>query len=377
MKPLKVNPEYKAMVPRPSAEDYRALETDIILKGKATEPIVINKDDVILDGHTRYDICRSNGCFFTTRLMEFDNQLDEKLYVLTTNLYRRHLNDFKKVEMAKPLERLLKEKAKNRMIEGGKGASFEEPLHVNEEVSKLIGVSKSTYERAKKVRDEGDFDLKTRVRSGDLSITAGYRQLVKPKHDTVLCPELPDGEFNVIYADPPWRYNFSETETRSIEVHYPTMSVEDICKLEIPSAENAVLFLWSTAPKLPEALEVMATWGFTYKTQAVWDKEIIGMGYWFRGQHELLLVGTKGNFSPPLEKLRRSSILRERRTTHSTKPETVYDIIESYFPSGKYLELFSRNHRLGWTMWGNETPDTYEAITPVNEVPQQENLGFD
>lgn len=77
------------------------------------------------------------------------------------------------------------------------------------------------------------------------------------------------------------------------------MELEEIKTLSIPSADNAVLFLWATAPKLKEALEVMEAWGFEYRTNAVWDKEIIGMGYWFRGQHELLLVGVKGEFSPP------------------------------------------------------------------------------
>lgn len=56
-----------------------------------------------------------------------------------------------------------------------------------------------------------------------------------------------------------------------------------------PSEDNAVLYLWATAPKLLEALEVMRAWGFKYKTQAVWDKSWVGMGYWFRGQHEILL----------------------------------------------------------------------------------------
>jgi len=76
-----------------------------------------------------------------------------------------------------------------------------------------------------------------------------------------------------------------------------------------------VLYLWATAPKLLEAIEVMKAWNFSYKTHAIWDKEKIGMGYWFRGQHELLLVGTKGHFSPPAASLRIPSVIREARNS--------------------------------------------------------------
>lgn len=72
------------------------------------------------------------------------------------------------------------------------------------------------------------------------------------------------------------------------------MKIEDICAMQVPSAADCILYLWATAPLLPEALRVVSAWGFDYKSCAVWDKEVLGMGYWFRGQHEILIVGTKG-----------------------------------------------------------------------------------
>lgn len=172
--------------------------------------------------------------------------------------------------------------------------------------------------------------------------------------DIVSTPAMPNELFNVIYADPPWQYDFSETDSRAIENQYPTMPLGKIKKLQIPSEENAVLFLWATAPKLREALEVLDAWGFTYRTNAVWDKEKIGMGYWFRGQHELLLVGVKGEFSPPNTENRVSSVIRKARTEHSMKPDSIYTMLETIFPNGKYLELFARNQRPRWKSWGLE-----------------------
>lgn len=108
-------------------------------------------------------------------------------------------------------------------------------------------------------------------------------------------------KYQVIYADPPWRYDFSQSKTRKIENQYPTMKLEDIKQLEVPVEDNSVLYLWTTAPKLQEGIEVLKAWGFEYKTCAIWDKEVIGMGYWFRNQHEVLLVGVRGKFSPPIK----------------------------------------------------------------------------
>jgi ParB/RepB/Spo0J family partition protein len=177
----------------------------------------------------------------------------------------------------------------------------------------------------------------------------------------------PEGEspdpVDVLLADPPWRYDFAETANRQIENQYPTMDLEalkahlgtELAAGRLSLADDAVLFLWATAPKLPEALAVMDAWGFTYKTHAVWDKAHIGMGYWFRGQHEPLLVGTRGSFSPPDPDARVSSVLRAARGEHSAKPVEVYEIIERYFPDATKHELFLRGEpRPGWTGSGYE-----------------------
>lgn len=163
-------------------------------------------------------------------------------------------------------------------------------------------------------------------------------------------------KYSIIYADPPWKYDFAKTNNRQIENHYPTMTVEEIKKLPIEniSEKDSVLFLWATSPKLIEAIEVMKAWGFNYKTHGIWDKEVIGMGYWFRGQHELLLVGTRGKFSPPASDLRKSSVFREKRGVHSKKPQFYRDYIGEVYNGLKKVELFARNAAEGWDVWGNE-----------------------
>lgn len=149
-------------------------------------------------------------------------------------------------------------------------------------------------------------------------------------------------KYEIIYADPPWKYSFSKSNSRKIENQYSTMTQTELCALSIPCAENSVLYLWATAPKLIEALEVMRAWGFNYKTNGIWDKQVIGMGYWFRGQHELLLIGTRGKFSPPRPEDRVGSLLSYRRGKHSKKPNEIRDLIGKWFPYDILDEFFER-----------------------------------
>jgi N6-adenosine-specific RNA methylase IME4 len=164
------------------------------------------------------------------------------------------------------------------------------------------------------------------------------------------------GLFPVLYADPPWRYDHSSTVNREVENHYPTMTIQEICALPVTkvTTDDCILFLWTTSPKLEEAFRVLNAWGFAYRTCAVWDKQKIGMGYYFRQQHELLLVATKGKIPPPLPANRPSSVISSTRGKHSKKPDELYTIIEQMYPELPKLELFARQNRKGWSAWGNQ-----------------------
>jgi len=178
------------------------------------------------------------------------------------------------------------------------------------------------------------------------------KKLVTPEDLTAI------GKFDVIYADPPYTYDIKLSHSRDIKHKYPVMSLEDIKSLRIPAADEAVLFLWVPSGLNLEGLEVMKAWGFEFRSEFIWVKGKIGMGYWLRAQHEKLYIGTKGNFPrPPAEKLKSSvytGIKGERSVEHSSKPDYFYKVIESYFPGRRYLELFARKQRPGWKAWGNE-----------------------
>jgi len=168
--------------------------------------------------------------------------------------------------------------------------------------------------------------------------------------------ELVSRRYPIVYADPPWRYDYAETENRAIENQYPTMTLDDICAMPLKeiTTPDALLFLWTTSPKLEESFRVIREWGFEYKTCMVWDKEKIGMGYYARQQHELLLIAKKGSIPAPEPADRPSSVIRFPRGKHSSKPEVFHEIIEKMYPNLPKIELFSRREREGWDAWGNQ-----------------------
>jgi len=213
-----------------------------------------------------------------------------------------------------------------------------------------LGISRPTFTRMVQLgtMEEEEF---VRVTNQFSSFYQWTHQSNKQK-ETITSP-LPQGEFNVIYADPPWRYNVSHLRGNP-EKYYPTMTVEEICNLKVPCSEDTVLFLWATNPMLEDALKVMEAWGFQYKTNMVWVKDRFGTGFYVRGQHELLLIGVKGNVHAPEESNRVSSVLHAPIKEHSEKPLEVYEVIEKMYPNAHYLELFARQKRQGWEVWGNE-----------------------
>lgn len=173
---------------------------------------------------------------------------------------------------------------------------------------------------------------------------------------------LPDKKYGVILADPEWRFATYSRDTgmdRAADNHYPTSETDVICARPVGeiAADDAVLFLWATAPMLPDALRVMTAWGFTYKSHVIWKKDRIGTGYWFRSQHELLLVGTRGSKLPaPAMGTQGSSVIDAPLGVHSAKPDEFHDLIEAYFPSLPKIELNARRSRSGWDAWGYEAP---------------------
>lgn len=183
---------------------------------------------------------------------------------------------------------------------------------------------------------------------------------------------LEERKFSTILADPPWRFT-NRTGKMAPEhkrlARYPTMTLEDICGLPVADhlEDRAHCYLWVPNALLPDGLQVLSSWGFTYKSNIIWHKvrkdggsDGRGVGFYFRNVTEVLLFGVRGKNVRTLAPGRRQvNFMASRKREHSRKPDEQYELIESC-SWGPYLELFGRGKREGWTVWGNQADADYK-----------------
>ena len=189
-------------------------------------------------------------------------------------------------------------------------------------------------------------------------------------------------KYSVILADPPWAFRAWSNKGmgRSAEQHYSTMRLENIKALPVAdlAAEDCVLFLWATFPMLKEALEVIDTWGFTYKTVAfTWVKEnrkspglFWGLGYWTRANAEVCLLATRG--SPKRQSAAVHQVILSPVEQHRKKPDAVRERIVALMGDVTRVELFARQETPGWDVWGNEVECSPGLASRLTISPQQD-----
>ena len=181
-----------------------------------------------------------------------------------------------------------------------------------------------------------------------------------------------DQSFGCVLADPPWQF-INRTGKMAPEhkrlSRYGTMDLAVISGLPVAkiNAPTSRLYLWGPNALLPEGLQVMKAWGFSYKSHIVWHKlrkdggsDGRGVGFYFRNVTEILLFGVRGKNARTLQPGRTQvNYLGTRKREHSRKPDEIYPIIESC-STGPRLEMFARGARPNWSVWGNQAVEGYE-----------------
>lgn len=369
-----------------SGSEFDALVADVQVNGLHL-PIVLHPDGRILDGRNRYRACQAAGVEPRYETWAGDPGT-EIAFVISLNLTRRHLSPSQLAMVAAKLA-TMRQGQRNDLTEISAKLS-------QAQAAELLNVSVDLVQFAKKVRERGSEELINAVERDEVAVStaADVAELPMSEQSELVArgeieilkaakkiraerneerraerteklaqiavgnsPLVTDTKYPVVYVDPPWRYEHIETESRAIENQYPTMALEDICAMPVGdvTTDDAILYLWATSPKLAEAMQVVEAWGFNYRTSMVWVKDQIGMGYYARQRHELLLICTKGQPPTPAPSDRPDSVVEAPRGgKHSAKPEVFYGVIERMYPTLPKIELFCRSPRSGWAAWGNQ-----------------------
>lgn len=175
--------------------------------------------------------------------------------------------------------------------------------------------------------------------------------------------------YGMILCDPPWRFmNYSAAgEAKNPVAHYDCMDMAALKALPVNhlAAPDCAMLMWGIAPMMPEAFELMRAWGFTYKSMGAWAKQsstgekwAFGTGYCFRSAAEFFLLGTRGAPRVRSRSIRNLIVAPVRQ--HSRKPDDLHTMAEALY-DGPRCELFARERRSGWDVWGNQTDKFAEA----------------
>ena len=335
-------------------------------------PVVITLDNQLIAGARR--LAAADQLHWSTIPVRVVETLDDVVMALKAeideNTCRKDLMPSEKVALARDLEPLERQAALERHAasaargkEGGRGkkktgagnsrTGMGRAPVAKDQVASAVGFARKTLAKADAVVEAAELEpdkfahlLAAMDRSGN--VHAAFRRLDVLRQAEAIAArptQLPDGPFDVVAADPAWRYPGSD-------VPYPDMSVDDICKLPVSglAAENCVLWFWTTNHHMRESFTVLDAWGFTSKALLTWGKQQPGTGQYLLGQTEHCHLAVRGK--PLIVLTHQSTLLLADRGAHSVKPEAFYQLVETMCPGSK-IELFARRKRPGWSSWGS------------------------
>jgi N6-adenosine-specific RNA methylase IME4 len=355
-------------------------------------PIVLDSQSKLIVGERRLRACQQLGWTdIPATMAETFDDIERALYAeRDENVERKPWTPSEAVEMAAKLvpyeERAAAERQYEGQARGGKSAGRgrkqttedssgktlpkakrDETACTTARIAKAVGLSRPTLEKAQAVvqaaqDDPERFEPLAQQMDQTGKVDGAYRKLRKTQQLDQLrqreaAPGPPGGLYDVIVVDPPWPVAVQGREVRpqQIGLAYQAMTVEEIYALELPTAAQCHVWLWTTQRFLPEAFACLQRWGLTYHCCFVWHKPG-GMQPMNLPQFncEFAVYATKG--SPPfVETTDFLTCFQAPRHEHSAKPEAFYTLV-ARVTAGRRLDLFARRAIQGFDAWGCEAP---------------------
>lgn len=384
-----VHPAADAL-PMIEGPEFDSLVEDIRANGQRHAIVLDHTGKWLVDGRNRKRACNAIG--MEPRFERLPENTNLAAYVISTNLKRRHLNESQRGMIAAAIANLGQGQRKTRPEGGSEGVT-------QAEAAVGAGVSERTVQRANAVRDKGVPELVDAVVKGKVDLKGAeqvaklspkqQRDLIKERVDTSKGPvrggklaalsrqetkretvrnintgkvkPMPIGQFGVIYADYPWKYENSDQHDGSRgHMGYPPMELDAILAHAAEAGRRAgkdcIIALWVTNLYIPHIGRVVEAYGAEHHTMLTWPKPRAGVGSWPRGQTEHVVIASIGKPTHTLNEI--STLLPSwnpaRPGEHSSKPAELAELLAKHC-SGPFLELFGREQRDQWTVWGAES----------------------
>ncbi|MBF0466881.1 MAG: hypothetical protein HQK96_09715 [Nitrospirae bacterium] len=389
---LKIDPEFRDLISRLQAEEYAGLKKSLINEGCRDK--IITWQDIVIDGHNRFEICNSLDIPYETTEMDFNDRDEAMKWMIDNQFSRRNLTDEQKAYLIG--KQYLQEVKSVGAPKGHAGVNQHTianvakdttlaPIRTVEKIAEERNVSTKTVQNSSKYASAVDSiyevlpEAKEKILSGNLSASKsdivevskqapekivkimtmafGGKKVsevlkgkenqeqdetpTKPKSITININK----KYQVIYVCPRWKGHILEYKAN--ELH----NAKKLCDMKIPSHKNCVLFMWCPADRLGDAFVVISAWGFKYKTSLVWVYSSSNYDSYFRQKHDLLIVATKGDIETPSTADKLPSVIRAKNEMDNWKPEIVIEQIEKWYPKHKKLAMFSIGTGEGWDKW--------------------------
>lgn len=372
---------YVELLPPLSAEEYNALKTDIE-SGCIREPILIDEDGNVLDGHHRLRISKETGKVVRREVIRGLSSAEKEAFVFRCNFTRRNLSPDQKREAREKMKAVaeklrledVKQWTQERIAKAfgvaqqtvsswftpitiiGNGRNIADArvtltAAAKEKIAERVGAGETQAQVA------ADFGVSQQQISRTVT-TKRRKNRQKKKVEEIKAREVSDtfhALYDVLVIDPPWQIEKIDRDVRPNQVgfDYPTMSEDELKKLKIPHAADSHLWLWTTHRYLPTAFRLLEAWGLKYVCTFVWHKpggfQPVGLPQY---NCEFALYARSG--SPKFVSTKAFKVCFEAaRGKHSEKPEAFYEMVRRV-TKGKRIDMFNRRGIEGFDRWGNE-----------------------
>jgi ParB family chromosome partitioning protein len=357
-------------------------------------PIILSEGYTLVAGNRRLEACKSLGWTAIPATVLPLTALQAKLVEIDENLQRQDLTALERAEQLAERKQVYealhpetRQGAQGRRGSGGgEFVSRTDTVSFSDATAEQIGATARTVRRAVQIADAIPEDVRDTLRNTAIAdrqtdllalsrmdeprqreianliaegqadtVAQAQREYQRQQGSERVLTVAPAGKYKAIVIDPPWPVQkiIREERPNQVEFDYPIMSLEEIAALPIPDlADNGChVYLWVTHKYLPAGLALFQQWGVKYQCLMTWVKNVGFTPFSWMYSTEHVLFGRVGSL--PLLEMGLRLDFQAKVREHSRKPDEFYDLVCRASPVPR-LEMFSREARDGFVLWGNE-----------------------